>query len=382
MKAAVVYGFGGNAGVGAAQAGFGLAAWQCEADGFGAWAVERNRHLLPGDFKITIADPAEWEPAEGIGLQIGTPPCAAFASVNFGVRSSTHGLASGHNDCMRRFFAYAARCIGQDGLRGPEVIAMESVPKAYSHGKPLMDSLVRRLREQTGREYVAHHLRVTNAVIGSAQLRKRYWLVVSRIGDISFAPAKTEYVTAGDRIGDLVGKAGRSADADHVAHTCGVKTCSICRAGLWEYLEPGSMTRKALVRYMEEHDAPPAGFERAWERTLQGSFVGWPRRLDASKPSPTLTGYCLAETAHYAERRHITPREGLRLMGMPDEWTLGASAAKAQLVIGKAAPVESCYYVAEAAAHRLAGNDNAGRLVGEPTGAGEREIVVSELTPR
>lgn len=382
LKASVVYGFGGNAGVGAAQAGFDIDEWICEADGFGAWAVERNKHLLPGDFSITVSDPAQWAPAEGVGLQIGTPPCAAFASVNFGIRSSTHGIASGHNDCMRRFFGYAARSEGSDGRRGPEVIAMESVPKAYTHGRPLMDELIRRLRRETGQAYVVQHVRLTNAVIGSAQLRKRYWLTASRIGPLGFAPTKSEYVTVKERIGDLNDQPV-GIIADHDLHTCGVKTCGICRDGLWPYLEPGRNTRFALIRYVEEHGAPPVGFERAWERTQRGSFVGWPARLHPDKSSPTLTGYCIAETAHYEQRRHITAREGLRLMGMPDDWTLGETPAKSQLVIGKAAPVESCYYVAEAAARRLAGHDNAGRLVGESTGAaGEYEVVVSGLTPR
>jgi len=383
LKASVVYGFGGNAGVGAAQAGFNIAAWQCEADGFGAWAVERNRHLLPGDFEIIKSLPSEWPAAEGVGLQIGTPPCAAFASVNFGARSSTHGVESAWNNCMRHFIDYATRSTGQDGQRGPEVIAMESVPNTYTKGRPVIDELIRRLREQSGQDYTVQHLRVTNAVIGSAQLRKRYWFTASRIGDLGFAPAQTEYVTVRDRIGDL--EELDPAIPDHAAHRCGVKTCAICRDGLWDYMPPGRNTRFALKVYVEERGAPPEGFERAWERTQRGSFVGWPARLDPDKVSPTLTGYCLAETAHYSQRRHLTAREALRLMGMPNEWTLDAKPAQAQLVIGKAAPVESCYYVAEAAARRLAGTPNyadGSSIIGEDIGNGEREVLVNELTPQ
>jgi site-specific DNA-cytosine methylase len=282
---------------------------------------------------------------------------------------------------MRHFIDFAAQSRGTDGRLGPEVIAMESVPNTYTKGRSLIDELIARLRAQTCASYTVQHLKVTNAVIGSAQLRRRYWLTASRIGDLGFLPARTEYVTVKDRIGDL--QRLDSLIPDHATHQCGVKTCAICRDGLWDYMPPGRNTRFALQAYVEEHGKPPTGFERAWERTQRGSFVGWPTRLNPDKVGPTMTGYCLAETAHYSERRHITAREGLRLMGMPDDWTLDTTPAKAQLVIGKAAPVESCHYVAEAAARRLAGNDNAGRLIGEPTGSvGEREVVVSELTPR
>jgi len=377
LQAAVAYGFGGNAGIGSVQAGFDIAEWKCGPEGFGRWAVERNRDLLPGDWEAQSSDPSEWTPAERVGLLIGTPPCAAFSSMNFGRRTSTRGIDSPWNDCMSAFVEYAARSTGEDGEQGPEVIAFESVPAAFTTGMDLMRRLHDRIR-RVG-EYELTHLRITNAAIGSAQLRKRYWWVASRIGTPTFAEPTGQVVTAHQRIGDIENLTADVTDHESIRKTCKAPVCG-CPSYMWPFTREGEVTKMALLRYADEHGGPPPGdsWARVYDRAtgVRGTWIGWPKRLRKHTPAFTLTGYCITETLHYSRRRHITAREGLRLMGMPDEWSLEpASYNQAQAVIGKAAPVESCKYVADAAAALLTGRRTVG-LQGEETRPAERVLRV------
>lgn len=66
--------------------------------------------------------------------------------------------------------------------------------------------------------------------------------------------------------------------------------------------------------------------------------------MDPDKPSPTITGGCMAYSkgryGHYAQDRAISIREAARLQTFPDDFVFGDSLAAAALQIGNAVPID------------------------------------------
>lgn len=166
------HGFGGGFTLGAAQAGWDLAAKFSREAGFGVLNTLANYELLGHDWDSIARDPSEWEPLKA-DMVFGNPPCAAFSLFNRAM-NETHGMDSPINAYMWELVRYA-------GLVAPPIVIFESVQQAFNKGLPLMRQLRDELEEISGHKYTLLHVLHNNVSVGGVSVRKRYFWVASRV---------------------------------------------------------------------------------------------------------------------------------------------------------------------------------------------------------
>ena len=343
-----------------------------EPGAFGDSTVEINRHLLPGDWTTETGSIADWTPQKNVGLVCGTPPCAAFSNLTGHMGESGHGPNASINSCMRDLVHYGGLCEGEDGGRGAEVIAFESVQGAYKKGRELMVDFRDRLSRMTQQEYALHHVLVSGASLGAAQYRRRYYAVFSRIPIGFDEPAQRHVVTVEDATSDLVGaqitvddqkyprkaqtdfqRAARRRDGHFDMHI----NCPTAREGtisrsdltegeIQDLRERGWRPNEPLISFLERTQYFPGRFTR--EHVDARWVSSAPRLVDAKQPGQVITGGAGRAFVHWSENRYLTAREGSRLMGYPDEWRWATeSPLQAWTLIGKNCPVQSARWVSE-----------------------------------
>lgn len=400
-------GLGGAQSLAASLEGFRLV-HRASLGKFGDQLVAANRDHLPGPWAQDDANAwDEWSPARAPYL-IGTPPCSGFSRLNTtGGVENKRGASSAINDCMRQLVMYAGRCTGEDGKRGVEIAAFESVQGAFKEGRGLMQELRGLLEAQSGQEYDLTHVLISGASVGAAQMRHRYYFVAHRVPFGVTTPERRRVATYEDAIGDLVGldyapegwPEGLSVVERHSDHdywwlqeqgilnpigrvrdayewTAGAETPDeyIVREHqvandnkdtrafreLAPFWNPGDRLQDAMALYYRAHGRTPEGVENWWDATtmkLRHAF-SQPKRVRPDAIGLVLTGDCMREHLHWSEPRNFTARECARLMGYPDTWRFDSctSASAAGRFIGKCAPVQSGRWLARQVKASLLGN--------------------------
>lgn len=331
-----------------------------EPGGFGVQAIEANRAKLGFDGPIYTSSVFDDIPIVDADILVGNPPCSGFSTLNPGKAGSAknfRGSASPINDCMWAFVRYAAR---MNQGRGPLIAAFESVQQAGTQGKELMEQLAEHLRSETGEPFVLHHLFMSGASVGSAQVRRRYFWVASRIPFGIESPNPQRVVTYQDAIGDLVnvpidGHCHKILDRPtwwsnalrSIDETDGFETGS----GTWESRlkplfasgwAPGENHRPVFQRLHATGHQFKGWTDRSIEREVENIGYSTIMRIRPDEPGRVITGAGGAAYAHYSEDRTLTVRETARLMGFPDWFDWGfAKPQRAFLFLGKQVPVQS-----------------------------------------
>lgn len=328
--------FAGGLTLGVAQAGFTLVGKR-EAPpdpGFGTPLLEGNRHLLGDAWYAQTGDSSSWD-AKHVPLVISNPPCSGFSNMT-GINKDFHGIDSAVNECMWETIRFASRC-------DPEIVIFESVQGAYSSGRPLMQRLRLELESLTGKDYDLYHVKHNVASLGGGCVRRRYFFVAVRSGlnfDVAYPdPERVKVKTLAESIGDLLDTplSWDSTPGDgHVTTLSGLNGRRFKRmAELMPYWRGGSSLSDAAWRYLngvpEEglpgHDCLPeeCGFSANQEKKLReiGSwFFFQPQRWAWDVPGRVIDGGSFARSVHPLLPRTFTYREGARIMGFPDEWSL------------------------------------------------------------
>lgn len=395
MKAIAIHSFAGGFDMGVAQTGFKLVAKFEDQTGFGIPVTELNRHLL-GDFRSVSLPAVEWPifaPSEGVALAYGNPPCSGFSGLNRSTGGAKSGAGSTINNCMRDLMRLAAACHGHDGRHGPEIIIMESVQRAYHHGRSLMQDLRREVEVTTQARYDLHHVVMNNWALGNAQRRPRYFCVLARVpfgvDPRNWQPTRPR---VRDIIGDLVGLELKREEQPVVLPPVSTAQYNLRRPDNLvadHIVGPGIDHNELALHKLQQvwDDTPPGGRvpEEAWAKAFPGqAFKGWrftrARKLAADGPMLVITGAGGPPFLHWSEKRSLTVRECARLTGFPDAWTFGELQTKvAYAGLGKGVTVQAGRWISEQAMWSLIEENRAARWPGEQIGWREYEHVLEAV---
>lgn len=371
--------FGGGLDLGLVQSGLELQRRYEQKGGFGIAQCDANRELLGKKWDYQIGMPAEWEPLNDISVVASLPPCSGFSLMSVragnagGGRKDYRGADAPVNSCMWITMELAARV--NDGL-GPTIVVMESVQGAGKDtpkgGHSLMLALRNHLEELTGEQYTLTHTFHNAASVGGCSVRRRYFLVLSKVpfgietpllkhgvptiemaigdldlpieewGPLAYARSATSWaapyrnksgevdglMTYGDKTGRELGHFSRVAAA--------------LSTGEWA---PGQQMVDVIKRH---YDATGGQFPEGWDAKAQATclrtdFQGGvyqPQRWKREKIGRVLAGNGLTCIIHPWQDRTLTYREAARIMGFPDAWQLDSyTQGGGQAVYGKAVTV-------------------------------------------
>ncbi len=348
--------FAGGFTLGAVQAGFELVAKREKEGGFGAPAVESNRHILGNNWQLEACSPSHWTPIEAEAV-FANPPCSGWSvrSVHVppkGIDRKTHAVSEWTNSfrgenatinqCMWDVIEYSAKC------PGVQTVVFESVQQAGRAGLPLMRKLRNQLEQLTGNLWDLHHVFHNNLSCGGNSDRPRYFFVASRI---PFGTLKTYPLTKIPRADEVLNTSVPGIDGNETPKTAEARrTASLLATGVeWNARETVS---QAAGRFVEAHGIEALKQLDAWNTSRLQYFASrgfrpdqyQPRRWAADAPCPVITGK-IQESVHPTAPRVLTLREGARVLGYPEEWKL--SSYKTDSWLGKGIPVGSGNWIAK-----------------------------------
>lgn len=381
MKAISYFGFGGAYAVALQKVGIDLEV-VLEPGGFGLPVVLANREKL-GFFGPHHTTPKSEShnpnfPTYDADILLGNPPCSGFSGLNTSPKKDGYNFRGVHspiNQCMWDIVKYAAK---MNGGRGPKICVFESVQQAGKLGRPLMQELVKFLREETGEPYVLHHIFMSGATVGAAQMRRRYFFVASKIPFGITSPVVERVCTYEDSIGDLIGLKLQRAPQPYVEPPTwwvekhdlrspdGMVGDFIHPDNNWArrmtnlipYWERDWTQREALDNAMNNHGVMPERWEdRDHEKEFFGRHFSGCRRISPNAVGRVITGGGATSLVHYSEDRLLTVREGARLMGFPDWFRWDAvSPQRAGAYLGKQVPVQSWQWMLGHIKNAIEGN--------------------------
>lgn len=356
LQAVDVQSFAGGFTMGAVQAGFELVGKRELPGGFGVASVEANRHLVGDRWEAQVSPWEEWEPKD-VPFVFGNPPCSGFSLMS---SREFRGVDSKVNSCMYAFVEYASRC-------RPEVMVFESVQQAYSQGAPLMRKLRDLATARTGDQWELVHVLHNAACVGGAAIRRRYFMVLTRIPFGVEPHPITRMPSVRDAIGDLCGldnmwgpqqyKLGATWWSDPVRREDGYVDghkwlhCPMLgraydlvdhRSELWPPHTPISVVAK---QYYERHGKLPPSWEHMTQKMLDTDWhLGFHQlmRWDWNRAGRVITGGSGQLAMHPGELRPLTMREMARIQGFPDDWRIEplASLPSTPMLWGKGIPVQ------------------------------------------
>lgn len=345
------HGFAGGFTVGGVQSGMRLIGKHEDKSGFGIKQCEVNRRVLGDAWEAEAVDPKDWTPQDA-QVMLTNPPCSAFSSMTYG--TITNSVDHRINNCMWDCIRYA-------GKVAPQVFIMESVQGAAVRGTPLMRQLRDELERLTGHSYHLYHVLQNNAALGGASLRRRYFMVLSRIPFGVELPDFGPPPTLFDSIGDLESMdyhtwsrqpyelqpsewarrevvRGPSGTDGHIT----AKWDTPGMARIIDLLEGDTENMMiwpqdkclvvALRRYYEAHgQLPPSWhFKRrsgVWAdealiaKQMEMGFTR-PKRWRYDKPAFVIIGGAMYLVVHPTQNRMLTHRECARIMGFPDDFVI------------------------------------------------------------
>jgi len=408
-------GFAGGFTLGGVQAGMKLVG-KIEGPGaFGARNCEVNRFLLGDSWELQEGKPDSWESLDA-EVVLSNPPCSAFSSLSWGVNRKSYGMSSVINQCMHNMIGYA----GQTMRTSPQVVVMESVQAAAVNGLPLMRELRDKLEAFTGHQYHLYHVLQNNGALGGCSIRRRYFMVLSRIpfGVEEPQPGYGPPATLRAAIGDLMPldphnmKPQRYVEMpsawlmrEHMTHPSGYvdghATADHEAPGISRLIDlmPNWPQNRCLVyalrSYYAEHGRLPDSWhfrrqsgvwadEALIAKNMEMGFTR-PKRWVFDLPSRVIIGGAMYLVVHPEQDRLLTHRECARIMGFPDTWKLAPLEGMRGLeeTHGKGVSVSAGRWIARWAREAVEGRP--GSVVGVPVtehgrlaphGPCERETVI------
>ena len=368
--------FAGGFALGVVQTGFELIAKREYPGGFGAPAMEGNRHLLGNSWELEASDPTTWTPMKA-DLVFGNPPCSGFSNRSVMVRGilqdgtygslDIRGADSSINECMWSLIRYAAKC-------DPKIVIFESVQGAYQKGHDLMLKLRSELDKLTDDKWTLYHVLHNSSDLGGAQLRRRYFWVASRI-PFGVNPIFQDATTVRDRIGDLESVPLGEVEGHEISDTPRAhRVEELATKATWNQ---GELSGHAYERAIDE------GIElELWNDRLtsdKGTTQFAPKRLWYDKPSLVLAGDAPTIVIHPTLPRPITHREIARLTGFPDEWNCAPYQKKLNNGCwwGKGIALEAASWIATAALDAINGSPQ--EFQGKQIGS--REFLIKATDP-
>ena len=254
-----------------------------------------------------------------IDLLVGGPPCQGNSDLNNHTR---------REDPKNDLYARMARCAE---VLEPDHVVIENVP-GVRHDKGNVVS-------RTAARLLALGYRVSDGVLdgtrlGVPQMRRRHFLVASRVHEIDFAALNT---------------------ADHSPRPIGWAIADLLDfQGQTTFDTPSKHHVRNAVRidYLFDHDLYdlPDAQRPDCHRLKRHAYQAVYGRMRWDEPAPTITrGFgCTGQGrfVHPLRRRTLTPHEAARVQFFPDSFRFGNLARRAlQEVIGNAVPSKLAYCV-------------------------------------
>ena len=285
---------------------------------------------------------------DDIYLLAGCPPCQNFS------RQNPNNVKKPLSERKKLLFEFL-RIIEE---LEPPFILMENVPGIKTDAnKDILNEFLARLRKK----YVVVDDILNAADYGVPQIRKRFVLHAVRIDihkeltemrfdfalpkathsgkeDDDLLPWKTVKEAIGDLPAIMAGESYTDPERHVHNHKCAnlapinirriraIRTNGGSRAGLPDDLVLACHKKKSKDGKVFDGHQDVYGI------------------MDPSKPSPTITGGCMAYSkgryGHYEQDRAISVREAARLQTFPDDFIFGDSLTAAALQIGNAVPID------------------------------------------
>lgn len=354
-------GFAGGFTLGTVEAGWEMVAkWELPPKpGFGVVNCERNRHLLKGNWHTEVSAGA-WEPLEAEGI-FGNPPCSGWSLLS---RKDFRGRGSPVEGCMWHFWEGVARV-------RPYIAVMESVGQAYRQGADLMRDMHAKLEAETGEDWQLTHVLHNAASVGGAAIRRRYFMVCSRVPFGIEPPYIRRVPTLDEVIGDLENlpctweaqpyrspaswwAKPRRSDSDTVDGHQHRDSPLFRRAlDLMQGVTWGPKEHMSLVarKYYQTYGCLPPSWAATEEKVVKNDFhMGYNQmiRWRGDRVARVITGGGPDLVLHPHLDRLLTHREVARIMGFPDDWKIRPlrDASGLQLTWGKGIPVDCGRWIA------------------------------------
>jgi site-specific DNA-cytosine methylase len=279
-----------------------------EDDGYGASSFAAARPKVP----IYIGpDGWPWDEYAGVDFLYGNPPCAAWSPLGPRIQRGEDAWKTDVRvDCAKAQFNLLE-------LMQPKVWAWESVPQAFSRGRPLVDYFTRRAHA-LGYDvsYVLH-----NAMhLGAFQHRKRFFFVAHRMS-IRWQPLWLEAPTASAAI-------AATPRTDVNQENCEYYPTSILRR-----IPAGDPVRPWIEKIIEEKLAA------AKKRGIKPENVKLPGRASFGVrrcPDDRVCGAVIGDSMiHPTEHRFLTVAEQLHLCGFPVDYPLQGNRDQKTKLLGR-----------------------------------------------
>jgi site-specific DNA-cytosine methylase len=248
----------------------------------------------------TDVDAWPWEEhVDQVAFLYGNPPCAAWSPLGpRAQRGIDSWLRDPRVDCTRAHFQLLE-------LIRPTVWAWESVPQAFTTGRPLVDHLTARAAKLGyAVDYVLH-----NAMyVGALQSRRRFFMVATKV-DVDWACPWLECPSASAAL------AATPAEAD----ARGIVRDSYYPLEFIRMLKPGDALRTVYPAFLEKllKRHPNLTEAERKKRAPRPSFGE--RRLPADRPSGAVVDSMIV---HPTEHRYLTLGEMKHLGGYPVDMPL------------------------------------------------------------
>lgn len=389
-----VNGLGGGMELGFVQAGMRLI-HRAGSLSLGAPVVEGNRPIIGWDWNSSFsADYREW-PRMLTPIVMGNPPCSAWSTLT---RKDLRGGDAAVMKCTAELIDYA-------GILpfAPYMVAIESVQQAFSTGRKWYQEARDKLSAATGYEYDLVWVMQSNATLGGCSVRKRVFVVYTRIPfGVEYAqPARVARL--GDAIRDLEGlkltmekqayrrpatwwTINRRAEDGVDGHYVNPKV-NDPYVELWNELSsrgipwrPGQSTTEVLrTLHSVSNGKVPMPWMKNIDKLVERDFdlgLNQTGCWDPEKQSQVVTGRGPDHSVHYAEPRLYTYRECARIQGFPDTWQIWPARNYNNLsgVWGKGVPVDAGRWIGRWMKAALDGEP--GTMRGEPMSDASNERMI------
>lgn len=376
-----VQGFAGGFTLGMVQAGFKLVGKKEMPGGFGVPNCLANRELLGYDWEAQASPWEEWT-VHDAPVVFGNPPCSGFSLLS---AKDFRGIESRVNSCMWAQIGYSAKV-------KPEITVFESVQQAYKQGRPLMQALRAKMEEVTGDRHELIHILHNNASIGGAAIRRRYFMMLTKVPFGITQPHVEKVPTLHESIGDLMGlqqqwepqayakepswwsKSRRRDDGvvdGHIGRNTPLarRAYDLMKGVKWE---EGEVMPDVARKFYAEKGYLPHSWQATAAKLVGNDFkMGFysMMRWNRDRPARVITGGGVDLVLHYEEDRLLTHREVARIQGFPDDWKIEPlrTASGLQLTWGKGIPVDCGRWIGGEIHRALDGEpgEDRGELIGE-----------------
>lgn len=222
---------------------------------------------------------------EELGFLYGNPPCAAWSPIGKTINNGPdHWMTDDRVDCTRVLFS------ALEWFR-PMAWAWESVPQAYTKGRPLVHDLARRAVDQGyAVSFVLHNAQY----IMGRQHRKRFFMVCHRV-EIDWQCPFIEPIPLSESLKEFRAHWVDKYDKDRSPYVKIDKEC-------WEKAGEGHALRR--------------GYEK-WGKGNKPGFSS--KRSSRDKPSPAIIGWRIY---HPTQFRLFSMGEMLFLSGFPPSYQM------------------------------------------------------------